>query len=276
MCRAQVWPTGLPRPPRSLLLSPPLQAVCELLLSFAAPVRQVSAMQLREALQALALLQQSHRPALHVSSSPLDQLPHQQPGYLRYNLDLRRCMGFAAAAYGSVAMNFLELLPRGTFSTDVLALLVPGVTREHVLQRGGGGGGGGEGGAGSGYLLVMDHRRREVVLAVRGSLLPRDLITDLTCAPARCANIFSGASEATLRALAEHEQGSEPEEPLAHEGFLIAANELDARLREAVRGALQASERVAEEEGAYQLLLCGHSLGEQCWQGIFVQCSAVM
>mgnify|MGYP003386110438 CR=1 FL=1 len=138
---------------------------------------------------------------------------------------------------------------------------MPGVTRDDVLLEDGGGGGGL---FATGFLLINDHSRRTVVLAVRGSMHVNDIVTDLACQPTNCSHIFLSTSKENLTSLANLaiSEGKAEEVPQAHEGFLQAANELDARLQEEVRRALWSR---CTGDGAdtepYELLLCGHSMG---------------
>jgi len=244
-------------PSRFRHYSPVLQAICDMILKFLSPMQSLSTQKLREALVAFAVLQQSLRLPLHVCTPALSD--HDETGCLAAPLqahDVLRCMGFAAAAYGSLAVNFLEFIPQGTFSSDVFPLLVPGVTQGDVLLRN-------EDVSlfSSGFVLVSDHSRRTIVLAIRGSMHFNDIITDLTCAAVDCANIFSATSKRNMVALAAHE-GCE-EVPRVHEGFFLAANELVTLLQEAVREALESCGGTGADGSGepYQLLLCGHSLG---------------
>jgi hypothetical protein len=158
-------------------------------------------------------------------------------------------------------MHVLELLPRGRLAADVLPLLVTGLTEADVLRRQGAGGA-----HSPGFLLVRDTPRRTLVLAIRGSLSLADLVTDLTCRSADCSNIFSSVTAsnlAKLRACTSSTSTStsderraeglgEEEVHYAHEGFLLAANELDASLQ------------VGLEGRGRRLICCGHSVLLHC------------
>jgi len=220
--------------------TPVIQAIAETILTFVAPVKSLTPSQLREAVVAFALLQQANRRravASHFSVTEDNALP----------ADFVRCMGFAAAAYGNMAMNFLEFIPRGLYQSDTLPHLVPGVRGEDVIRRG-------QDIAPftAGFLLLADHHMQTIVLAVRGSFHLNDLITDLTCKLVDCKSFFPGVQEASC-----------------HEGFLLAARALDSLLREDVEEALRLN-------AGYSLLLCGHSLGAgvasvlaALWQNVF-------
>lgn len=265
MCIAkcsQVWRGLLATVPSRLLhYTPVLQAISDMILTFLSPIQDLSTQELRESLVAFALLQQSGRPPLHVCApSPTD---HDEAGRRAAPVqahDLLRCMGFSAAAYGSLAMNFLEFIPSGIYRADIYPLLVPGVTQEDVLCRNED-----VGLFSTGFVLVSDHTRRTIVLAVRGSMHVNDIITDLTCAPINCSNIFSSTSKENLNSMASSSDGFN-EIPHVHEGFLLAANELDALLQEEVHQALHSHGGTSSVVGAepYHLLLCGHSLGLYC------------
>lgn len=84
------------------------------------------------------------------------------------------------------------------------------------------------------YLLGTNQRRRSLVLAVRGTWHPIDLLTDLDCRPVGVAALGHDGH--------------------AHRGMLESARRLDALLREPVREALAA-------RPGYSLVLTGHSLG---------------
>ena len=84
------------------------------------------------------------------------------------------------------------------------------------------------------YLLGANRRRRSLVLAVRGTWHPIDLLTDLDCRPVALAALGHDGH--------------------AHRGMLESARRLDALLREPVREALAA-------RPGYSLVLTGHSLG---------------
>lgn len=84
------------------------------------------------------------------------------------------------------------------------------------------------------FLLGVHRSRRTLVLSLRGSWHPVDLLTDLDCKPV------------AVDLLGQHGH--------AHRGILQAARKLDAELKETVRAALTARPGLT-------LVLTGHSLG---------------
>lgn len=223
--------------------TPFLQRIAETVLTFVAPIREISPTRLRQILVAYALLQQANRP-LQVALSEIRSSSFVIPP------DLVRCMGFAAAAYGHLAVNFLEFIPRGIYQSDVLPLLVPGVTQADILSQ-----------AElvnpfcTAYLLVWDHRDHHLVLSVRGSMNLNDVITDLTCHSVDCSGLFPHLTPHPFPTSVDEECIPDQDlECLAHEGFLRAACALDQLLREVVTESLLSHPN-------YSLVLCGHSLG---------------
>lgn len=85
-----------------------------------------------------------------------------------------------------------------------------------------------------GYFLSVDHARRSVVLAFRGTMRTQDVLTDLVC------------EHTELDAFGIH--------GTAHRGMLEAARRFSADHRDEVLAALRA-------HASYDLVLCGHSLG---------------
>jgi hypothetical protein len=222
--------------------TPFIQRIAETILTFVAPIREIPPTRLREILVAYALLQQANRP-LQVALSEIRSNSFVVPP------DLVRCMGFAAAAYGHLAVNFLEFIPRGIYQSDVLPLLVPGVTQDDIVSQ-----------AElvnpfcTAYLLVWDHRDHHLVLSVRGSMNLNDVITDLTCHSVDCSGLFPHLATPTPTSTDEECIPDQDMECLAHEGFLRAACALDQLLREVVMDSLLSHPN-------YSVLLCGHSLG---------------
>jgi hypothetical protein len=222
--------------------TPFIQRIAEMVLAFVAPIREIHPARLRQILVAYALLQQANRSpqiALSVNRSSTFVIPP----------DLVRCMGFAAAAYGHLAVNFLEFIPRGIYQSDVLPLLVPGVTQADIVSQ-----------AElvnpfcTAYILIWDHRDHHLVLSVRGSMNLNDVITDLTCHSVDCSGLFPHLSPPSPTSADEECIPEQDLECLAHEGFLRAACALDQLLREVVLECLQTHPN-------YSILLCGHSLG---------------
>jgi hypothetical protein len=81
--------------PRFFEYSPPLQAIAAMILTFVAPVQalRLSPQELREALVAFALLQQSSRPPLHLCAPARSDHDDQgRPSAPVQSLDLLRCM----------------------------------------------------------------------------------------------------------------------------------------------------------------------------------------
>lgn len=164
-------------PTRFAEYTPVIQQIAEMVLTFVAPIKELSHAELRETLVAFALLQQANRLPLQVLPPHRNHLPS----------DFVRCMGFAAAAYGHLAMNFLEFIPRGHYQSDVLPLLVPGVSSSDIICKN-------EDISlySAGFVLVKDDLRNTLVLAIRGSFHVNDIITDLTCQHANCTYLFDG------------------------------------------------------------------------------------
>jgi hypothetical protein len=151
-------------------------------------------------------------------------------------------MGFAAAAYGHLAMNFLEFIPRGLYQSDILHLLTPGVTNANIIR---------EQDQNSLYhpsfILIDDITNNTLVLSIRGSLNIHDIITDLTCQHYLCHTHLFHTSEY------KHLENIE-EDVVCHEGFLLSAQNLDILLREEILEFLKT-------RPTYSLVICGHSLG---------------
>lgn len=208
-------------------------AVLSILLNnFIAPIEGLSNNEIRKAVLTFSLLQEQHRPPLWILSTSL----HPTIDY-----ELGRCMAYSCACYGTLAMNFLDFIPRGMCVFDVFAALVPGVQPQDIVKS--------QffvTGIGSpGYVLLIDHSRSCVVLAVRGSLHLADILTDLKCEHMPCNTSLFQDSPA-------YREFTTPSQ--AHEGFLLSANSLDVDLREDVDSLLK-------KFPSYGLLLCGHSLG---------------
>jgi hypothetical protein len=210
-----------------------LWIIASMVQNFMHPVKALTNAEISQCIKSYALAQQKFRIPMYINTVNILPPP-----------DILRCMGFAATAYGSVAMNFLEFVPRGFFHSDVLKLLVPGVQASDIIRQ-----------QDQNdlfhpaFLLVLDHSKFQIVLSIRGSMNMHDVITDLTCHQAPCHTRLFLDNPAEYKDLLEMEQ-----ESFAHEGFLLCASALDILLREEVSALLK------EHEG-YSLLLCGHSLG---------------
>lgn len=194
-------------PSRYTEYTPFIQRIAEMIVTFITPIRDIPPTRLRQILVSYALLQQANRPLI-CPISPSRALSFSVPP------DLVRCMGYAAAAYGHLTVNCLEFIPRGIYQSDILPLLVPGVSQKDVISE-----------AEvvnpfcTGYLLVCDHRDNHIVLSIRGSLNLNDLVTDLTCHPADCSNLFTHLAPSSPlgeeQCLSEHDL-----ECLTHEGSI--------------------------------------------------------
>ena len=167
-------------PTRFSEYTPVIQQIADLVLRFITPIHELTHAQLRNTLVAYALLQQANRRPILVQPPNRHLLPP----------DFIRCMGYSAAAYGHLAMNFLEFIPRGIYQSDVLPLLVPGVTSQDIICKN-------EDMSlySAGFVLVVDRIKNTVVLAIRGSFHINDIITDLTCQHATCSQLFAGVCD---------------------------------------------------------------------------------
>lgn len=88
------------------------------------------------------------------------------------------------------------------------------------------------------FCVVADHKTRNIVVAIRGSLSLRDIFTDLTASSER------------------FEAEGLPPDTMAHKGMIIGADYVLARLAEA-----EILERGFQNYPDYGLVLTGHSLG---------------
>jgi hypothetical protein len=205
-------------PSRYSEYTPFIHRIAEMVLTFVLPIREIAPARLREILVSFALLQQANRPFL----LPLCLRSSRRAQGFVLPPDLVRCMGFAAAAYGHLTVNCLEFIPRGLYQSDILPLLVPGVSQSDVISQ--------EEVVNPfciGYLLVWDHRDRHIVLSVRGSLNLNDVITDLTCQSVDCSTLFThlappphpaACSSSGEREGEEQRLSDEDLECLTHEG----------------------------------------------------------
>lgn len=183
---------------------------------FAEPLKTYDKDALHQAVLAYALLQQHYR-------TPHKPLPRTEMPLIDYC----RCMGYAAMAYGELAMNFLEYLPQGTYNSNIIDTLVPGLTTQHIIHKSAS-----DSVYKTNYILIRDDAHRQLVLSVRGSMNLTDVITNLTC---------------------EHASYHASTDAYAHDGMYRAARVLDNELRAWMH-------ELVDDTG-YTLLLCGHSLG---------------
>jgi len=135
---------------------------------------------------------------------------------------MRACM----AAYGDLACQALGVLPAGSTDNAVAALcpdmaLVFAKTHSDLYNPG--------------YLILRDDARRRVVLALRGTFRPQDVVTDLMCMHEPLAAIPARSG-------------------FVHGGMCKAAANVWADAQAKVRGELAA-------HAGYTLVLTGHSLG---------------
>eukprot|EP00656_Telonema_subtile_P044810 TRINITY_DN51063_c0_g2_i1.p1 TRINITY_DN51063_c0_g2~~TRINITY_DN51063_c0_g2_i1.p1 ORF type:complete len:513 (+),score=151.28 TRINITY_DN51063_c0_g2_i1:132-1670(+) len=140
-----------------------------------------------------------------------------------------RYMRFAAATYGHAGLKALGMLPLMAAADDEeAAAALTGVPREHVLLF--------ESSSSMycpGHVLLVDQQCGCVVLAVRGTMRPQDLLTDLVCE----SSPLEGCPSASV-----------------HSGFQQASERLFERTQQPILDALAA-------HGLSQIVLCGHSLG---------------
>lgn len=213
--------------------------------SFIVPLRDLTNAEIKSAIGAFATLQQAHRLPICVAET----------ASLAPTEDLARCMAFAAASYGPLAMNFLEYLPRGTYRSNVLSDLVPGISVDDIvvenqlesIYR-------------PGYMVLLDHANKDIVVSLRGTMNPHDVLTDLTCLHSPCDEHIEAETSNCLGDckvnVSEIFTGSKNAAPshYAHEGFLRSAITLSETLRPVIS-------RLIAEYPKYGLLVCGHSLG---------------
>ncbi len=108
----------------------------------------------------------------------------------------------------------------------------------------------------------MDHAKKDIVLSIRGTLNPHDILTDLACHHTLCSEelieyyaVNSCEIDAIDRIILFESDGATiEEEHFAHDGFLQSAQRLDLLLTPEIV-------RLVEKYPQYGLLLCGHSLG---------------
>ena len=96
-----------------------------------------------------------------------------------------------------------------------------------------------------GFVLSINQAGEAIVLAVRGTLMPHDFLTDLVCYSEKLPSEFHG------------QEGAEgPEEHFAHSGMLKSAQNLSADVLPLIQNLLSRS-----KYKNFKVVLTGHSLG---------------
>lgn len=114
------------------------------------------------------------------------------------------------------------------------------------------------------YFIARDVQRKKIILSVRGTWSPRDVLTDL-CAAAEDYDIFnrtglvsSSLESATFlqrtRQRGKKQSRGEERSPRAHQGMVESAKEIARATRDAIKNEL-------EWNSEYSLVIVGHSLG---------------
>ena len=212
--------------------------IIDMVNSFVSPLSELSHVDISNSVKRFASLQQSNK---------LDiRLPDKVD--ITQTEDLSRCMGYAAAAYGKLAVNFLHHIPQGRYQKDILSELTPGIEPDHIVLQSEE-----ESFYHPGYMLIVDHLKKDIVVSLRGTMNCCDVVTDLTCEHMPCSDFadIPGIIDAKSFQYAEF---SSEEIHYAHEGFYRAALNLDVILRPEIYA-------LCEQYPDYSLLLCGHSLG---------------
>jgi hypothetical protein len=212
-----------------------LLGLCVLLVELGGRLEVADPMLLLRGARQLALLHASRRAARVASerSAPLPRGPELE--------QLSRMMRFAAAAYGWQACHFLGIVPAsgrlGMTSDRACVVQLCGLARDEdvlLVEQ-----------AGElyrpGHLVVLCRERRQVVVAVRGTMRAQDVLVDLVCESAELVSVRDCEGEKTLRGQ-------------AHRGFLKSAQRLAGDLHELVARALR-------DNPGYELAITGHSLG---------------
>ena len=108
------------------------------------------------------------------------------------------------------------------------------------------------------YFIIRDVERKTIVLSVRGTWSPRDVLTDL-CAVAQDYEVYRG-NVTSLTKLSRTKKSSKKQKvapvmpPKAHQGMVQSAREI-AQMTNATIGAEMS------KQSDYQLVIVGHSLG---------------
>ena len=220
-------------------LSKGLPQVLALLRQFAAEMPEVSGVALLHALYALSCLQAQggplHSPARRVCDACARSEPAPSPDpplTAGEAAELRRMVAYATGAYGGAALAVLRGSGAGSIIEGLRADNRAGLAQrlglpltDLVVFEG-------SGVYRPAHFVALDRRHSCVVVALRGSFNLLDSLTNLTCRTCPA-----------------------PDGGLAHEGLLLAANELaSGPLGEAVSALLAAHPDFA-------LRICGHSQG---------------
>lgn len=107
------------------------------------------------------------------------------------------------------------------------------------------------------YFVVRDHRKRSIVLAVRGTWSPHDLLTDLCCLPQdfECESMpRSNTTTAARKLSAVFSKPARADRRCGHHGMLEAAKAVHSDVNDTLR-------REMNDHPDYALVLVGHSLG---------------
>jgi hypothetical protein len=212
-----------------------LLGLCVLLVELGGRLEVADPVLLLRGARQLALLHEARRAARGASARSA-RLPRGP------ELDqLTRMMRFAAAAYGWQACHFLGIVPEsgrfGMTSDRACVVQLCGLASDDdvlLLEQ-----------AGElyrpGHFVALCRERRQVVVAVRGTMRAQDVLVDLVCESAELVSVRDCEGDETLRGE-------------AHRGFLKSAQRLAGDLHELVA-------RTLRENPGYELAITGHSLG---------------
>jgi hypothetical protein len=220
-------------------------------------LKKLTSSEITRCVTSFALMQQANRLPLVLARPPLPSPPSSDPGDpsspTPTTPDFVHAMHLSLAAYGPLAINVLEHMPRGSYCTDPVSQLVAGTSTSNSTSTDSD-----QTGMGGvdfvlenyshtskytpGYILLVDHARALVVLSLRGSLNINDVILDMTCLHVPCDELFRLAGISCA------------EDAFCHEGFFLSAANLDVLLSDKVLHCLAVNT-------GYRLLLCGHSMG---------------